>query len=83
MDSVRWVRRKGVKLDNPYWVDKLVEVCEDYQPDLIIFDPLQRIHSKVEDRPGKWAKCGTACTSLSCVSLTQRYWLYTTSPNHK
>jgi len=28
----------------------LVEVCEDYQPDLIIFDPLQRTHSKVEDR---------------------------------
>lgn len=49
-DSVRWVHRQGVKLDNPYWVDKLIEVCEDYQPDLIIFDPLQRIHSKVEDR---------------------------------
>jgi len=44
------VHRQGVKLDNPYWVDKLVEVCKDYQPDLIIFDPLQRIHSKVEDR---------------------------------
>ena len=30
-DSVRWVHRQGVKLDNPYWVDKW-PVCEDYQP---------------------------------------------------
>ena len=49
-ENVRWVHRQGVRLDNPYWVDKLIEVCEGYQPDLIILDPLQRLHSKVEDR---------------------------------
>lgn len=48
--NIRWVHRQGVKLDNPYLVDKLIEVCEEYKLDLIILDPWQRLHTKVEDR---------------------------------
>ncbi len=45
-----WYHLAGVKLDQDYWVNKLDQVCSEFHPDLIVFDPLQSFHNRVEDQ---------------------------------
>ncbi len=44
-----WTHRAGVKLDHPTWTEHLARLLDEVSPDIIILDPLQRLHSKIED----------------------------------
>jgi len=47
--TIWWLHRSGVKLDQPEWKEKLSTIITEVNPAVIILDPLQRLHSKVED----------------------------------
>lgn len=49
-DNLFWIHRQGVKLDQDHWRKTLEGLISHLKPDLVLLDPLQRLHSKVEDQ---------------------------------
>lgn len=54
-DNIYWMYRQSVKLDNVSSFNRLYEKIAELKPDLIILDPLQRLHNQNEDKASEMA----------------------------
>ena len=48
-DNIRWLHKHSIKLDAPESYQALIDIIEREKPDLLILDPLQRMHNQNED----------------------------------
>lgn len=48
-DNIMWVHKKGVRLDNPYSLERLIEQMIAFQPTVIFFDPFKSLHTADEN----------------------------------
>jgi len=48
-DNIMWIHKHGVRLDNPYSLDRLIEQMHEFNPDIIFFDPFKSLYSADEN----------------------------------
>ena len=73
-ENTLWGHHLGVRLDEEGWMKKLEIEIEKFQPDLLILDPLQRMHNKDENSASEmgevWFNLHRLTRKFSRIAIT-------------
>lgn len=62
---IQLIHRQGIKLDNRQHVQRIRDLVKRTQPELVVFDPLNRLHGADENRPTQMTPVMDALASIA------------------